>query len=63
MTRDEVRMLDNRYALFLVDIVSRHGYNAVADTMSTCERRNSMFKGTPEIIAQRREEIVAVCEQ
>ena len=43
--------------------MSSHGYNAIADTVSTHERRNNMFKGTPEIITQRREEIVAACER
>ena len=47
----------------MVDTVSRRAYNAIVDTTSTCERRNNMFKGTPEIIAQRREEIVGACEQ
>jgi AcrR family transcriptional regulator len=31
--------------------------------MSTNEKETIMFKGTPEIIAQRREEIVGACEQ
>lgn len=47
----------------MVDAVSRQAYNAIVDMASTCERRNIMFKGTPEIIAQRREEIVGACEQ
>ena len=47
----------------MVDAVSRQAYNAIVDMASTCERRKNMFKGTPEIIAQRREEIVGACEQ
>ena len=43
-------------------------YNATIDTMSTefmqgCEKGMVMFKGTPELIAQRREEIIQACEQ
>ncbi len=47
-----------------VDIVSERGYNVIVDTVSTtCREEYIMFKGTPEIIAQRREEIVSACEQ
>lgn len=47
-----------------LDTVSIHCYNSIVDTMST-ERREKriMFKGTPETVAQRREEIVGACEQ
>jgi len=39
-------------------------YNAVVDTVSTTgKEKRIMFKGTPEIIEQRREEIVGACEQ
>ena len=39
-------------------------YYTDADTVSTTSREEQvMFKGTPEIIAQRREEIVNACEQ
>ena len=51
--------------MLVVDTVSAKWYNQVADTVSTKINRrfNTMFKGTPEIITQRREEIVNACEQ
>ena len=30
----------------MVDAVSRRCYNVIADTMSTCEKDNNLFKGT-----------------
>ena len=48
----------------MIDTVSRKDYNAIVDTVSTERREKSiMFKGTPETVAQRREEIVGACEQ
>lgn len=54
-----------------VDTVSTVCYNTIVDTVSTKWRPRvnhmkgeiTMFKGTPEIVAQRREEIVGACEQ
>ena len=49
-----------------VDTVSTTLYNRVADTVSVfCMRTQEMItliKGTPDLIAQRREEIVNACE-
>ena len=42
---ENVKNFDKR-KLFAVDAVSRRCYNVIADTMSTCERRNNLFKGT-----------------
>lgn len=44
--------------------MSKRCYNPTVDMVSTEQRgENIMFKGTPEIIAQRREEIVNACEK
>lgn len=49
----------------MVDTVSERCCNSVVDMMSTKKGKGdfTMFKGTPEIVAQRREEIVNACEQ
>jgi AcrR family transcriptional regulator len=51
-------------ASIAVDTVSEQCYNSITDTVSTTRKeRIIMFKGTPDIIAQRREEIVNACEE
>ena len=47
----------------MVDTVSTRCYYTIVDTVSTERKEKKMFKGTPEIIAQRREEIIGACEQ
>ena len=52
---------------FDVDTASEDVYNASADTVSIIAEEipeaGTMIKGTPELIAQRREEIINACEQ
>ena len=49
-----------------IDTVSAEGYNDGTDTVSTpdvVQKGAAMIKGTPELIALRREEIINACEQ
>ena len=52
---------------FDVDTASEDVYNASVDTVSIIAEEipeaGTMIKGTPELIAQRREEIINACEQ